>query len=73
MANTKKQVTKAPSAKGYVDPGWHTYGDAKHAVTELISHTPGANSPFGDSFVDPHNMPSYEETGYVHPYTRINK
>lgn len=56
--------------KHYVDPGWpaHVAGGA-HPVTELISHAPGANSPYGNETVFP--VPA-EELGYVHPYTRVN-
>lgn len=62
MANVQK--------KGYVDPGWPTdIPEGKHAVTELVAHSAGALSPYGDiEFpVDPSTLP------YVHPYTRINK
>ncbi|MDO4927445.1 MAG: hypothetical protein Q3976_00030 [Corynebacterium sp.] len=55
---------------GYVDPGWpeHVPGGG-HPVTELMSKKIGAESPFGDvEFPVPAS-----ETGYVHPYTRINR
>ncbi|WKD58914.1 hypothetical protein [Corynebacterium caspium] len=63
MANVAK--------KNYVDPAWpqHIPGDG-HAVTEVVSYLAGGSSPFGDDTVLP--VPA-EETGYVHPYTRINK
>lgn len=61
MANIKK--------KNYVDPGWPQNVPAgHHPVTELISKTQGASSPYGDvEFPLP-----YEELGYVHPETRVN-
>ncbi len=56
--------------KGYVDPAWPEVVGDHHAVTELIAPLAGASSPFGDDLELP---VSYEQTGYVHPYTRINK
>ncbi|CAB0722757.1 hypothetical protein I4J32_11315 [Corynebacterium diphtheriae bv. mitis] len=56
--------------KGYVDPGWpkHVPGGG-HAVTEMVAKVAGANSPWGDiEFPVP-----AEQTGYVHPHTRVNK
>lgn len=63
MANVEK--------KGYVDPGWpkHVPGGG-HVVTEINSLLAGASSPYGDDIVFP--VP-HEETGYVHPHTRINR
>lgn len=56
--------------KGFVDPAWpeHVPGGG-HVVTELTAKLAGANSPYGE-IVFP--VPA-EETGYVNPYTRINK
>ncbi|WP_151550345.1 MULTISPECIES: hypothetical protein [Corynebacterium] len=62
MANVEK--------KGYVDPGWPDVAPGEHPVTDLISEYDGANSPWGNDFIFP--VP-YEETGYVHPYTRVNR
>lgn len=62
MANVAK--------KSYVDPGWpKDLEPGQHAVTELIAHHAGADSPFGDV-----EFPVNPETlGYVHPTTVINK
>lgn len=63
MANVEK--------KSYVDPGWPTVvPGGGHPVTDLISKVAGASSPYGNETVLP--VPA-EQTGYVHPYTRINK
>lgn len=65
MANVAKKHKKQ-----YVDPGWpQDLEPGQHAVTELIAHHAGADSPFGSiTFpVDP------ETLGYVHPNTVINR
>ncbi|BAB98211.1 Hypothetical protein [Corynebacterium glutamicum ATCC 13032] len=63
MANVEK--------KHFVDPAWPEHNPADgHVVTELISKVAGASSPWGD---DKEFPVSAEETGYVHPYTRINR
>ncbi|MBM9466437.1 hypothetical protein [Nakamurella leprariae] len=52
-----------------VDPTWPEEKDGQHAVSELISETQGAHSPFGtiEFPVDPSNLP------YHHPHTEINR
>ena len=63
MANVEK--------KGYVDPAWPNYiPEGGHAVNDITSSLAGASSPYGDDTVLPR---PWEETGYVHPYTRINR
>lgn len=56
---------------GRANPAWpvETPGNG-HPVTEISSKLAGASSPFGDELVLPR---PYEETGYVHPTTRINR
>ncbi|WP_342319259.1 hypothetical protein [Corynebacterium mayonis] len=56
---------------GRANPAWpeHTPADL-HPVTEITSTLAGASSPFGNDVVLPR---PYEETGYVHPTTRINR
>jgi len=53
-----------------IDPTWA--GDDEHGthpVSELVSNTQGALSPYGDL-----TFPVPPETlGYVHPVTEINK
>ncbi|PFG27026.1 Uncharacterised protein [Corynebacterium renale] len=63
MANVEKKDHANPSWPAEI-PG---YG---HVVTELTAQFAGASSPYGDDTVLP--VPA-EKTGYVHPYTRINK
>ena len=63
MAKDVDNITK-------INPAWpaHTPGDG-HPVTELSSKLAGASSPYGDDTILPR---PWEETGYVHPTTRIN-
>lgn len=57
--------------KNHANPAWPDFvPEGAHAVSEVVSRTVGAHSPYGDEMVLP--MP-YEQTGYVHPYTRINR
>lgn len=63
MANVEKK-------KGYVDAGWPTdVPEGQHVVTELVTDTTGALSPYGDLVLplDPSTLP------YVHPYTVVNR
>ena len=63
MAKDVDNITK-------INPAWpaHTPGDG-HPVTEINSKLAAASSPYGDDLVLPR---PWEETGYVHPTTRIN-
>jgi hypothetical protein len=65
MASTEHQRGKG------VDPTWPAETvDGNHAVSELISKTQGAHSPFGDDTefpIDPSQLP------YSHPHTEINR
>ena len=56
---------------GRANPAWpeHTPGNG-HPITEISSKLAGASSPFGDDLILPR---PYEETGCVHPTTRINR
>ncbi|WP_291313349.1 hypothetical protein [Corynebacterium sp. UBA2622] len=56
---------------GNANPAWpdHTPGNG-HAITEVTSSLAGASSPYGDDLVLPR---PYEEVGYIHPTTRINR
>ena len=56
---------------GRANPAWpaNTPGNG-HPVTEISSKLTGASSPFGDELILP--VPA-EQTGYVHPTTRINR
>lgn len=67
MIGMAKDVEKI----GRANPAWpaHTPGNG-HPVTEISSKLTGASSPFGDELILP--LPA-EETGYVHPVTRINR
>ncbi len=53
-----------------INPAWPENSAREHASTEIAAPFKGANSPFGDDVILP--KPA-AETGYVHPYTRINK
>ena len=56
---------------GRANPAWPTNTPGNgHPVTEISSKLTGAASPFGDELVLPLKA---EETGYVHPTTRINR
>ncbi len=67
MRGMAKDVKKI----GRANPAWpaNTPGNL-HPVTEITSTFTGASSPFGDDLILP--LPA-EETGYVHPTTRINR
>ena len=67
------QKTNAPaksSRGGYVDPGWPSHAHGEHPVTEIVSHIAGASSPYGTDFGLPR---PWQETGYVHPVTNVNR
>ncbi|APT93036.1 hypothetical protein CPHO_09235 [Corynebacterium phocae] len=53
-----------------INPAWPVDTSRDHIVTEIAAPFQGATSPYGDDLVLP--MPA-EKTGYVHPYTRINR
>ncbi|GAB3077238.1 hypothetical protein [Corynebacterium aquatimens] len=53
-----------------INPAWPANTPGGHPVTELSSKLAGASSPYGDDLILPR---PWEETGYVHPTTRINR
>lgn len=65
MANVEKHGGRADN------PAWPTdVPEGFHPVSETLSRTAGAASPYGDDLELP--IPP-EKLGYVHPYTRINR
>ena len=56
-------------SKHYVDAGWPKLPAGEHAVSELVSATAGALSPFGDLEFP---LPA-EDLLYLHPTTVINR
>ncbi|GAB3938908.1 hypothetical protein [Corynebacterium tapiri] len=58
--------------KGHAhNPAWPVnVPEGFHAVSETVSRTAGAASPYGDDLELP--LPA-DQLGYVHPYTRINR
>lgn len=61
MSNVEKMAS---------NPAWPATTAREHAITEITAPFQGASSPWGDDTVLP--VPA-EKTGYVHPYTRVNK
>lgn len=53
--------------KQHIDPTWPQDSDGEHPVTELLTDSQGALSPFGET-----TFP-LEEVPYKHPVTRVNK
>lgn len=65
MANVEKHGARVNN------PAWPTnVPEGFHEVSEVVSMTAGASSPYGDDLELP--IPA-EKLGYVHPYTRINR
>lgn len=52
-----------------VDPAWPQLPDGEHPVSEIVSATQGAPSPFGELEFP---LPA-EQLPYEHPVTEINK
>ncbi|MBY0795765.1 hypothetical protein [Corynebacterium parakroppenstedtii] len=61
----------AKDKEQYVDPGWPQHlEEGEHPVTEVVSHTAGATSPYGEDTKFPVDS---KELNYVHPYTPVNR
>ncbi|MCP3800087.1 MULTISPECIES: hypothetical protein [Allokutzneria] len=61
-------MAKAARRPERIDPTWPgETADGHHPVSELASHTQGAQSPFGEI-----TFPA-EDVHYEHPVTVINK
>lgn len=63
-------MAKDAAKIGRANPAWPTNVPGNgHPVTEISNKLAGANSPFGNELLLP--LPP-EQTGYVHPTTRVN-